>query len=61
MEIKGVKACQCGRAHRVDIEYVVIKEGAVAEISYILSQHHLKKVLIVADSNTYEVAKSNLK
>ncbi|AGI39639.1 glycerol dehydrogenase [Thermoclostridium stercorarium subsp. leptospartum DSM 9219] len=48
--------CNCGREHSVDIEKVVIENGAIAKIPEILIFFNFKKIFMVADENTYNVA-----
>lgn len=51
--LKGVD-CSCGRRHTCDIKYVYIEQGAAAHLREICRD--VKKVLLVADENTYAVA-----
>lgn len=51
--LKGID-CSCGKHHSCDIEYVSIKEGAIAELSDLCADY--EKILIVADKNTFAAA-----
>lgn len=53
-ELLKSKECSCGKTHSCDIKKVVIKEGAISEISEILGEY--KNILLVADENTYKAA-----
>jgi glycerol-1-phosphate dehydrogenase [NAD(P)+] len=46
--------CSCGRRHECDIEAVVIEKGAIKKLSDLCKRY--KKILIVADENTYGAA-----
>lgn len=48
--------CDCGREHSADIEKVVIDNGAINRIPEVLSSFGFKKIFMVADNNTYDVA-----
>lgn len=47
------KPCECGKVHKCDIKHILIEKGAIKKISNILKAYH--KILIVADTNTYNV------
>ena len=49
-------ACNCGRTHSSNIEKIIIKQGALLEVPSVLKQYKKGKILIVADTNTYDVA-----
>lgn len=49
-------SCDCGRKHSVEIEKVIIGNGAIGKIPEVLRALGYKKVFMVADSNTYKVA-----
>ncbi len=51
--LKGVK-CSCGRTHTCDIESVYIENGAISRLGKLCEKY--KKVLIVADENTFSAA-----
>ncbi len=57
MDIKelliGKESCECGMAHRCPIDRVVIGKNACASLKTLTEKH--KKILLVADSNTYAV------
>ena len=48
------KKCECGRYHSCDIDYVYIENGAISHLKEICKAY--KKVLIVADENTFDAA-----
>lgn len=52
------KICDCGKTHSCPIKYVFIEDGAIDRLSNILADY--SKVLIVADQNTYGVAKEQV-
>lgn len=47
-------ACDCGKFHTCNIDYVYIEKGATAHLKEIC--RHYKSILIVADENTYRAA-----
>lgn len=47
-------ACDCGKFHTCNIDYVYIEEGAAAHLKEICK--HYKNILLVADENTYRAA-----
>ncbi len=51
--LKG-KKCECGKNHTCDIKYVYIEDGAIQRLKDICAPY--KKILIVADQNTYNVS-----
>lgn len=53
-ELLKPQKCDCGRTHTCDIKKVIIKEEAISELSKYLYDY--KKILLVADQNTYDVA-----
>ena len=52
-ELLKDKVCACGKVHTCSIRHVIIESGAISNISNLVDGYH--KVLLVADSNTYEV------
>jgi len=48
--------CSCGQYHEVNIGNVRIGKGVLGEIPEILSSYKGKKLLLVADKNTYQIA-----
>lgn len=48
------KECSCGMIHSCGIKNVIIGKGAINQIVSVLEEY--KKILLVADNNTYEVA-----
>ncbi len=53
-EILSGVDCTCGRRHECDIEAVYIEKGACAHLTSLTAKY--KKILIVADENTYAAA-----
>ena len=51
----GVDRCACGKAHKCPIKHVIIGEGATSALSDITKKY--KKILLVADENTYAAAR----
>ncbi len=51
--LKGVD-CACGKKHSCDIKYVYIEKNAIERLKEICSPY--KKILLVADQNTFGVA-----
>lgn len=45
--------CACGRVHKCDIKHILIEKGAISKLGALLDDYH--KILLVADSNTYDV------
>ena len=57
MDIKTLLSgvdCSCGRRHECDIDAVVIEKGAIKKLSDLCEKY--KKILLVADENTYGAA-----
>ena len=50
--LKG-KECACGKHHTCAIKHVIVEEGAIAKIGTLVKDY--KKILLVADQNTYGV------
>ncbi|SFL47831.1 sn-glycerol-1-phosphate dehydrogenase [Pelosinus propionicus] len=48
--------CQCGKPHSINIEKVIIEKDALNQVPDVVKTLGAKKVLLVADTNTYEVA-----
>ena len=48
--------CDCGREHTVEIENVIIENGAINKMPEVLKLLHYNKVFLVADTNTYKAA-----
>ena len=55
--LHGVE-CACGKTHCCDVEHVYIERGAIARLETLCEQN--KKILIVADENTYSAAGKNV-
>ena len=47
--------CACGRKHSVDIEKLVVRDDILDELAKTLMPFHNGKILVVSDTNTYEV------
>ena len=52
--ISGVVNCECGKDHLCPIKEVVIGEGAISSIPRVSADY--KRILLVADENTYAAA-----
>ncbi len=51
-ELKSqMKNCPCGREHKCDVDRIVIKSGALAELDGLTADYD--NILLVADRNTY--------
>lgn len=48
--------CQCGKPHSINIDKVIIGKDALNQVPDVVRTLGSKKVLLVADTNTYEVA-----
>lgn len=48
--------CQCGKPHSININKVIIENGAINKVPDVVRELGSKRVLLVADTNTYEVA-----
>ena len=48
--------CSCGIAHRVDIQTIKMGPGVLKEIPILLKAFATKKIFMIADQNTYDVA-----
>ncbi|EIW20072.1 MULTISPECIES: sn-glycerol-1-phosphate dehydrogenase [Pelosinus] len=48
--------CQCGKPHSINIDKVIIGKDALNQVPDVVRTLGAKKVLLVADTNTYEVA-----
>ena len=48
--------CSCGKNHSVEIENILVGTGVITQIANVLKSYEGKKVFIVADVNTYDVA-----
>ena len=48
--------CSCGHHHKVNIDNISIGSGILKNLPEILSQYKGKKILLIADKNTYKVA-----
>lgn len=50
-ELLRDKPCECGMTHRCSIKHVIVESGAVKKVGSLLDGY--RKVLLVADTNTY--------
>lgn len=48
--------CECGKTHSVNIEKVIIDNGAIRKIPELLKEFGYKSVFIMADDHTYKAA-----
>jgi glycerol dehydrogenase-like iron-containing ADH family enzyme/glycerophosphoryl diester phosphodiesterase len=56
-----VYRCECGQEHRVDLQKVVIEEGALCRVHEVIAELQLgTKALLIADDRTYEAAGERL-
>lgn len=52
------QACRCGKKHEILVKEILIEANAVVHIDRFLKEHKLdKEVILVCDTNTYEIAK----
>ena len=52
----GKEPCDCGRAHSVSIDHVVIGKNAIARIGEFVKGYNCKKPFLLADVNTFAAA-----
>ena len=57
--LNGIDNCPCGKAHKCDIEKIIIKKDAIKELKRLLSSY--SNILLVADTNTYEFCGERVK
>ena len=50
-ELLRDKPCSCGMTHRCSIKHVIVESGAVKKVGSLLGGY--RKILLVADTNTY--------
>ncbi|MGH4049975.1 MAG: hypothetical protein ACREVX_01265 [Clostridium sp.] len=48
--------CSCGRNHSVEIKNIIVGAGVITKVSNVIKGYEGKKVFIVEDLHTYEVA-----
>jgi glycerol-1-phosphate dehydrogenase [NAD(P)+] len=48
--------CQCGKPHSVNIDKIIVENGAINKLPGVLAEMGCKNALVVADSHTFEVA-----
>ena len=52
--------CACGKTHKVEIPEIIIENGAIKKINFLVKNYGAKKVFVLADVNTFEVAGKNV-
>jgi glycerol-1-phosphate dehydrogenase [NAD(P)+] len=61
-ELTGYKFnCSCGRVHTVDINKIMVSEGAIVQISDIASSFKSGMIFLMADNNTYRICGETVK
>ena len=58
-ELLRDKPCDCGMTHRCSIKHVIIESGAVQKVGSLLGGY--RKILLVADTNTYATCGEEVK
>ena len=58
-ELLRDKPCDCGMTHRCSIKHVIIESGAVKKVGSLLGNY--RKILLVADTNTYATCGEEVK
>jgi len=58
--LKGTLDCECGKPHSISLENVLIEKDAIKKLPKVLVQLGYKKILMIADTNTYKVAGSKV-
>jgi len=58
--LKGTLECVCGKPHSISLKNVLIEKDAITKLPKLLEQLGYKKILMIADSNTYKVAGSKV-
>lgn len=58
--LKGTLNCECGKPHSISIENVLIEKDAIRKLPEVLEQLGYKKILLIADTNTYKAAGSKV-
>lgn len=48
--------CSCGKKHYMEVDKVIIQNGAVELVADILNKYNYKKPLVICDTNTYAAA-----
>ncbi len=48
--------CDCGRTHSVDIKKIAVGKGVVNRVPELLAEYKDKKIILVSDKNTWEIA-----
>ena len=56
MKIFLEQDCACGKSHKIKLPKVICKSGAINELPSIISEYSARKVQVISDVNTYEVA-----
>lgn len=50
------KICKCGKKHINPLDEVLIGNGVINELPHIIKKYNVKKVFVMADINTYNIA-----
>ncbi|HIX66955.1 MAG TPA: sn-glycerol-1-phosphate dehydrogenase [Candidatus Anaerostipes excrementavium] len=53
---KATFACSCGRTHSLDIDQIVMGQGAIKDLPKILSDFKDQSLYLLSDNHTYEAA-----
>ncbi|MDQ0204622.1 sn-glycerol-1-phosphate dehydrogenase [Pectinatus haikarae] len=48
--------CECGRGHYMNVDKVIIENGAINKIADVIGEYKSQHPLLIADTHTYEVA-----
>lgn len=52
--------CQCGKSHKINMQKVIIEQGAISRTAEVLKELGYKKALLVSDSITWDIAASKV-
>lgn len=53
--------CPCGKAHRTEVEEVLVQKGAIRQLPRILERYGAKRIFLLADRNTEAAAGNAVK
>ena len=48
--------CDCGKEHRMDMDRIMVSEGAIQDIPDLMAQYGYVKAYLIADENTWKAA-----
>ena len=48
--------CDCGKEHRMDMDRIMVSEGAIQDIPDLMAQYGYVKAYLIADENTWRAA-----